>query len=103
MKSQKIGIPPLQEGACVFELRSPIEKIWTAELEPLAPPDNNGIDQIKIGPVMPFAYAKATPGCPQGLHFPVQSHRPTLQVIPALYGRNDDSVNVDGINYRRAA
>ena len=87
MEDQKIRVTPLQEGACVFELRR-LGKILPAELEAFLPLDNNGIDQIKVGPVMPFAYAKATPGCPSGLHFPVQSRRPTLQVIPALYGRN---------------
>jgi hypothetical protein len=70
----------------------PNKKYGPAEFEPFLPPCNSGIDLTKIGPVMPFAYAKATPGCLQGLHFPVQSLQPTLQLIPALYGRNKVTV-----------
>ena len=85
------GSPP-QRRSCVFELCEAQRKWVSAQLEPFTPPTNNGINLTALGPVMSLAYAIATPGYPQCLHFPVQTLRPTPQVIPALYGLNEGQI-----------
>lgn len=89
-----------QEGPCVFVLDQASKKDGLVQHEAFYAPDNGRFEQMALGPVMPVAYATVTPGYPQGLHFPVQAHRPRPLLNLALYGRKNINDNKSTIYIR---